>query len=217
VNSCTCYIGMLVAPSRLWVPPFPEAQQSVLLTALPPAKVFVMVGCPQGLVLDSKEYYAPVITPHEAVVAFTGRDWEPARYRLDFSGLLDPSVAEAVEGQEPRLSFISGGRALLGTPGIQGPDHHEHGEGVEEEAGGVGGQLVAREQDMAVAELKASGALQVASAAEYMQYRRTYTGLQTPGTGAAPKPVEMAVHGLSGRAAVYKTEPAGQQQQQRRQ
>jgi diphthamide biosynthesis enzyme Dph1/Dph2-like protein len=28
-------------------------------------KVFVMVGCPQGLVLDSKEYYAPVITPHE--------------------------------------------------------------------------------------------------------------------------------------------------------
>ena len=81
-------------------------------------KVFVQIGCPQGLVLDSKEFYSPVVTPHEvmlpcamaesnrmcpvrnelplrvccaqAFVAFTGRDWDVRKYRLDFQDLLQP-------------------------------------------------------------------------------------------------------------------------------
>lgn len=42
----------------------------------------------QGQILDSKEFYAPIITPHEALVAFAGTSQDPAEYRLDFSALL---------------------------------------------------------------------------------------------------------------------------------
>ena len=47
-----------------------------------------MVADPQGQILDSKEYLAPIITPHEAMLAFTpGAAWAPADYRLDFGGV----------------------------------------------------------------------------------------------------------------------------------
>ena len=86
-------------------------------------QIFVQISCPQGLVLDSKEFYSPVVTPHEvrtpqcsedrgcafsvlaadspachvnsfirqAFVAFTGRDWDASKYRLDFQDLLQPA------------------------------------------------------------------------------------------------------------------------------
>eukprot|EP00798_Chlamydomonas_sp_ICE-L_P016524 gene16527-22751_t len=43
------------------------------LANFPEVEVFVMVADPQGFVLDSKEYLAPIITPYEAVLAFTDR------------------------------------------------------------------------------------------------------------------------------------------------
>lgn len=49
---------------------------------------------------------------------------------------------------------------------------------------------------------------EVKSAADYLVTRRTYTGLETPFTGAAAKPVVIAVAGRSGRAAQYEDEPS---------
>jgi hypothetical protein len=40
-----------------------------------------MLADPQGLILDSKEYLNPIITPHEAFLAFTGKDFDAAHYR----------------------------------------------------------------------------------------------------------------------------------------
>ena len=54
----------------------------------------------------------------------------------------------------------------------------------------------------------------VRSAAEYLATRRTYTGLESPLTGAPAKPVEKAALGRSGRAAGYQQEPQQPPQQQ---
>ena len=48
-----------------------------------------MVADPQGQILDSKEYLSPIITPFEAMLAFSpDSEWEERRYRLDFDGVL---------------------------------------------------------------------------------------------------------------------------------
>lgn len=57
------------------------------LANLPEVEIFVMVADPQGMILDSKEYYAPIITPFEAYLAFSGTaDWDGS-YSLDFTSL----------------------------------------------------------------------------------------------------------------------------------
>eukprot|EP00892_Ulva_mutabilis_P005110 jgi/Ulvmu1/2971/UM015_0011.1 len=45
------------------------------------------------------------------------------------------------------------------------------------------------------------------SAADYFLQKRTFTGVETPATGAPIKAPELAVQGRSGRAAVYDSEP----------
>lgn len=54
------------------------------------AQVFVMVADPQGQILDCKDYLSPIITPYEAMLAFSpaAPDWDEAAYRLDFDGVL---------------------------------------------------------------------------------------------------------------------------------
>lgn len=55
------------------------------LANFPEIEVFVLVADPQGLILDSKEYLAPLITFHEAMLAFSPEsEWSDANYRLDF-------------------------------------------------------------------------------------------------------------------------------------
>jgi hypothetical protein len=68
----------------------------------------------KGQVLDSKEFYAPLITPYEAQLAFSpGLEWT-GEYRLDFASLLHggdrPPVAGPLgEGSlEPRFSLLDG-------------------------------------------------------------------------------------------------------------
>ena len=57
------------------------------LANFPEVEIFVMVADPQGMILDSKEYYAPIITPYEAHMAFSGdAEWD-GDYSLDFSSL----------------------------------------------------------------------------------------------------------------------------------
>ena len=57
------------------------------LANFPEVEIFVMVADPQGMILDSKEYYAPIITPYEAHMAFSGdAEWN-GNYSLDFSSL----------------------------------------------------------------------------------------------------------------------------------
>lgn len=50
--------------------------------------VFVLIACPQTALLDSKEYFRPVITPLELDVALRGRDFFSEGYSVDFNYLL---------------------------------------------------------------------------------------------------------------------------------
>ena len=51
------------------------------------------VPCLQGQILDSKEFYAPIITPYEAQLAFLPeRPDTNSSYRLDFDSLLECQV-----------------------------------------------------------------------------------------------------------------------------
>ncbi|KAH8948888.1 hypothetical protein BDL97_10G001200 [Sphagnum fallax] len=54
------------------------------LANFPECDVFVLVACPQTVLIDSKEYLAPVITPYEAEMAFVeGKEWTGA-FSLEF-------------------------------------------------------------------------------------------------------------------------------------
>jgi len=54
--------------------------------------VFVLVACPLSTLVDSKEYFAPIVTPFELELALAGtREWD-GTYETDFTALL-PSVS----------------------------------------------------------------------------------------------------------------------------
>ncbi|XP_065072175.1 2-(3-amino-3-carboxypropyl)histidine synthase subunit 2-like isoform X2 [Rhopilema esculentum] len=78
--------------------------------------VFVLVACPENSLIDSQEFYRPIVTPFEMEIACScGREWT-GEYITDFRELL-PGAASFVDfedkGQiekeeEPEFSLISG-------------------------------------------------------------------------------------------------------------
>ncbi len=69
------------------------------LANFPEVDVFVLVSCPQCSLLDSREFYAPVITPYEAELALDeGNAW-PGNYSLDFNFLTLQGEEEAAGGE----------------------------------------------------------------------------------------------------------------------
>ena len=64
------------------------------LANFPECGVFVLVACAQTALLDSKDFYAPVITVYEAELAFEDRMWG-GRLRLDGGAMQVAAAAEA--------------------------------------------------------------------------------------------------------------------------
>lgn len=178
------------------------------LANFPEVEVFVMLADPQGLILDSKEYLSPIITPHEAFLAFTGRDFDAARYRLDFGDLLELEQQQQTSSSAAAQGLSAGGAGVGGNiTEIDGSDDGE-GEGVEQVSAAVGALVVGgRGHSTALTTNKAGQQVQVHSAAQYLTQRRTYKGLETPATGGEILPAAVAVVGRSGRAAGYVDEP----------
>lgn len=58
------------------------------LANFPEVDVFVLIADPEGLILDSREYYAPLITAYEAHLAFSPDAQWAGTYCLDFDCLL---------------------------------------------------------------------------------------------------------------------------------
>lgn len=80
----------------------------------PPAQVFVLVADPQGQILDCKEYLAPIITHHEAMLAFSpDSEWDESLYRLDFGTDGPAQVGFGVDCPASRVYWVSAG------PGVQ--------------------------------------------------------------------------------------------------
>eukprot|EP00736_Rhodelphis_marinus_P013195 Rmarinus@m.6969 len=55
------------------------------LANFPDVGVFVLVACPQNSLVDSKEYYAPIVTPFELLLALQGDDSWTGEYTLSFA------------------------------------------------------------------------------------------------------------------------------------
>eukprot|EP00198_Chlamydomonas_reinhardtii_P004930 XP_001694266.1 predicted protein [Chlamydomonas reinhardtii] len=75
--------------------------------------VFVMVADAQGLILDSRDYLAPLVTPWEAALALTGRHIEADDYRLELGDDFERQHAERTRQQEAGQALVSlGGLGL---------------------------------------------------------------------------------------------------------
>ncbi|KAH8505681.1 hypothetical protein H0E87_012779 [Populus deltoides] len=79
------------------------------LANFPECDVFIYVSCAQTALLDSKDFYAPVITPFEAMLAFNrGSEWTGA-YVMEFRDLITSSPVEVKSySEEARFSFVQG-------------------------------------------------------------------------------------------------------------
>ncbi|KAL0034135.1 hypothetical protein WJX79_011070 [Trebouxia sp. C0005] len=168
------------------------------LANFPEVEIFVMVADPQGMILDSKEYYAPIITPYEAYMAFCGDlEWD-GDYSLDFSALQEHVRATSGElaNPQPRFSLLDG--AYHANTYSEDLAHALENGNVQTIT------ALAKRADHAL-QLTGNNH-QVTSASEYLQKRRTYRGLEAPIVGAESKPVVRAVQGQTGRAARYQHE-----------
>jgi diphthamide biosynthesis protein 2 len=185
------------------------------LANFPEVDVFVLVADPQGQIMDCKEFLAPIITPHEAMIAFTGKEWDAASYRLDFQDLLiqaDDTRSDTANVQPgPRFSLIDGSHH------IDNEEEEEEGEEEEDRSkDDIQGNALAVYAQRALqvtTTVKGGGDMTrivPTSAAEYMVYKRTWKGVDAPIlTGAEEKEVVGAVEGRSGRARGYAEEKGG--------
>lgn len=193
------------------------------LANFPEIEVFVMLADPQGLILDSKEYLNPIITPHEAFLAFTDRQFEAADYKLDFSDLLVDDKQQGQQQQEmgladstfSRIAKVDGAVAHVIAGNVaetaDSSDDEQEKSATESMIHKFGSLVLANTTGGAKAVgcgSRTGQQVQVQSAAQYLQQHRSYKGLETPATGGELLPAELAVPGRSGRAAGYMDEPA---------
>ncbi|CAM0874992.1 unnamed protein product [Alopecurus aequalis] len=167
---------------------------SAKLANFPECEVFVYVSCAQTALMDSKEFLAPVITPFEAVLAFSrGREWT-GEYLLDFKDLITSEKPEvANRSEEARFSFIKGGYVEDDCP----QENEEHPETTLALAELTEKALSVRNQNND-AILYQGGAN---SAIDYLK-ARSYRGL----TGEYEEAPDTILVGRTGRAAGYSDE-----------
>ncbi|KAL6662146.1 hypothetical protein ACP70R_000005 [Stipagrostis hirtigluma subsp. patula] len=181
---------------------------SAKLANFPECEVFVYVSCAQTALLDSKEFLAPVITPFEAVLAFStivmtlipavhvfrGREWT-GEYFLDFKDLITSGRQEVAKTtEEARFSFIKGGYMEDNCP-QEDEEQSETSLSLAE----VTEKALSIQNQNNDAVLYQGGAM---SSIDYLK-ARTYRGLTGEYEGPAPDSVLV---GRTGRAAGYNDE-----------
>ncbi|XP_009086898.3 2-(3-amino-3-carboxypropyl)histidine synthase subunit 2 [Serinus canaria] len=151
--------------------------------------IFVLVACAQNSLLDSSDFYRPVVTPYELELACNpAREWTGS-YLTDFRDLLPGACAHvelppAVPAEEavPDVSLISGkmrGTHLCGPPSSQLPPSTA---------------LACRDQTRALAEISPT--------ASFLE-SRSWRGLEQQ---LGQTPVSKAVQGRRGIAIAYEDE-----------
>jgi diphthamide biosynthesis protein 2 len=161
------------------------------LANFPEIEVFVLISDPQAQILYDKEYLAPIVTPHEALIAFNDATWDPSSYRLDFGGLIHSEMSaaskETVSDEVVLVEHLK--TALTVRP--------------------LGKQEC----------LQCKEALEPRSAAEFFVYKRSWKGLDRSGEGDGEDALDTGgrsgevserypgvTPGRQGRAAVYRSE-----------
>lgn len=72
--------------------------------------MFVLVACPENSMIDSREFYKPVITPFELEIALrSDKEWT-GEYQIDFQTLLGTQLPQDIgeEEERPRVSLVDG-------------------------------------------------------------------------------------------------------------
>lgn len=83
------------------------------LANFPEIDIFVLVADPQGHILDSKEYYKPIITPHEAMIAFSDEaTWEQHNYSLNLCVETKEKQTDCCQGQSCQTLALQAQEAL---------------------------------------------------------------------------------------------------------
>eukprot|EP00878_Enallax_costatus_P006118 GHUV01006414.1.p1 GENE.GHUV01006414.1~~GHUV01006414.1.p1 ORF type:complete len:263 (-),score=75.76 GHUV01006414.1:406-1194(-) len=183
------------------------------LANFPEIEVFVMLADPQGLILDSKEYLNPIITPHEAYLAFTNKDFDAAAYRLDFVLLFQYELQQQGQAGTSASESCSVSAVEVGGNVSNQADADSDSDPTDDKdpiVAQLGALVIAGATSNAVslgASSRTGQQAQVHSAAQYLTQLRTYKGLETPATGGEIIAAKKAVPGRSGRAAVYVDEP----------
>ncbi|XP_029313429.1 2-(3-amino-3-carboxypropyl)histidine synthase subunit 2 [Cottoperca gobio] len=149
--------------------------------------IFVLIACPENSLLDSSEFFKPVVTPFEMELACNKkREWSE-EYVTDFRHLLPGGqnhvpLADQQEGDETDVSLITGtlrSQNLLSS---------------EPAVSSFGSSVVLRNQTLTVANTN--------SAASFLA-ERSWRGLE-PNLGETP--VVKAVEGRRGIAIAYEEE-----------
>ncbi|KAG0049381.1 Diphthamide biosynthesis protein 2 [Gryganskiella cystojenkinii] len=179
---------------------------------------FVYVACPENSLIDSKEFYRPIVTPFELEIALSkSREWN-GDYVTDFQQLLpdedkigvdkvkisqaqldaasdredeDGSDQDSDEHDRPHFSLVTGQFK-------QSKRYTRNKEDTKELSALIQGttDLALRNKDTSVATLMSS------AAGEYLQSRQ-FRGLEV---ALGETPVELATEGRAGIARGYKTE-----------
>ncbi|XP_070708711.1 2-(3-amino-3-carboxypropyl)histidine synthase subunit 2 [Pempheris klunzingeri] len=150
--------------------------------------IFVLIACPENSLLDSSEFYKPVVTPFEMEVACNKkREWSE-EYVTDFRHLLPggqshvPLADQQDDGNETDISLITGAlrsQNLLSSEPAESP---------------YGSSVVLRNQTLTVANTN--------SAASFLA-ERSWRGLEQK---LGETPVVKAVKGRKGIAIAYEEE-----------
>jgi diphthamide biosynthesis protein 2 len=147
------------------------------LANFPEIDIFILVADPQGQILDSKEYYAPIITPYEAMIAFSDdTEWEEHKYSLELVTTISPNCHDGHDGHDGGVEGTSDSMALA---------------------------LQAQEA-LQVADTRGSTKDIIASSsAEYLIHKRTWKGVESGNRGNMGHPPAAIEKGRTGRAAMY--------------
>ncbi|KAL2085634.1 hypothetical protein ACEWY4_018954 [Coilia grayii] len=150
--------------------------------------IYVLVACPENSLLDSSEFYRPVVTPFEMEVACnSNREWT-GDYITDFRDLLPGgcSHVDLPDADEEAITDVSLITGALRATGLQTSEQTE--------AESQSSSLVPRNQTMTVA---------TANTAAVFLSARSWKGLE-PRLGETP--VAKAVEGRKGIAIAYEEE-----------
>lgn len=151
--------------------------------------------------MDSKEFLAPVITPFEAVLAFSrGREWT-GEYLLDFKDLVTSDKLEvASRSEEARFSFIKGGYV-----------EDNFTQGTEEQSETSLALAEVTEKALSIRNQNNDAVLYQGGAKSAIDYlkARSYRGLTGEYEDSAPDSILI---GRTGRAAGYKDEKTNSSQ-----
>lgn len=166
------------------------------LANFPECDVFIYVSCPQTALLDSKEFFAPVITPFEAMLAFTrGSQWTGA-YVMEFQNLMTSFPVEVRDQlEEARFSFLQGGYV----------EDYVSEETSEDNGDGTLALVKDTEKALRVVDSDPQSVIKgtAKSGAEYFAAHRSYHGLDSRSNNSLPEPFLI---GRTGKASGYEDE-----------